>query len=122
MSDLGITEDSFVAYTICDRKSYLILYQHSEGEEQPYAALVREHKNENESRYFQTKSDCFDYNSDKLSGKGKYILNANLSDGTVSVSNVHLEKVESTSKLGDYSYEPLIFSDSVRSSIHRIRA
>ena len=123
MNDLRITEDSFVAHAICERKSYLMLYQYSEGEEQPYAALVRENKNENESRYFQKKSDCLDYSSDKLSGKGKYILNANFAAGNVTISNVHLEKIESTSKLGNYSYEPLVFSDSVRvSAADRLKA
>ena len=123
MNDFRITEDTVVAHMICERKSYLMLFQYSEGKEQPYAALVREHKADNESRFFRSKSDYLEYSSDKLSGKGKYILDSNFIAGNVSVSNVHLEKKESSSKLGDYSYEPLIFSDSIRvSAADRLKA
>lgn len=123
MNHLRITEDIFIAHTICERKSYLMLYEYSEGEEPPYATLVKENKKKIENTYFQFKSDCLDYSADKLSGKGKYILNAEFSTGITSVCTVHLIKIDSTSKLGDYSYEPLIFSDSAKiSATDRLKA
>lgn len=68
MKNFEITEDAVVSHAICQRKSYLILYQHDKGKEQPYASLLREKMQEAEAQFFRKKAKCIPYSSENLTG------------------------------------------------------
>ena len=110
MKNTNLTEDIVAAHTVCKRKSFKILFEHDFGKEQNYAAFLRERKQNIELQFFQSKIKCLPFVSDKLEGKAETILNATIKTGSLVVKNVHLQKCETKSKLGRFSYEPLIFS------------
>jgi len=52
------------------------------------------------------------FSSDKFLGKAEIIKNAIIKIGNLEVQQVHLQKRDAKSRLGNYHYEPLIFSSS----------
>ena len=114
MKKIKITEEIVAAHSICQRKSYQILFRHSEAEEKTYSAFLRERIQETADLYFQSGIEFLPYSSDRLAGKSEIILNAKIENKDFAVDNVYLKKLYTSSELGDYSYEPLIFTSSVK--------
>lgn len=110
MNKNNLTEDIITAHAVCKRKSFKILFEHDIGKEQNYAAFLRERKQDIELQFFQSRIKCLPFVSDKLEGKAEIILNATIKTGSLVVKNTHLQKCETESMLGCFSYEPLIFS------------
>jgi len=105
----NLTEDIVAAHAVCNRKSFKILFEQDTGKEQNHVTFLRERKQDIELQFFQSKIKCLPFVSDKLEGKAEIILNATIKTGSLVVKNVHLQKCETNSKLGGFSYEPLIF-------------
>ena len=110
MKKINLTEEVVLAHAICERKSYKMLFEHDKGKEQNYAAFLRERKQCVERQFFQSKKTFLPFTSDKLTGKADIIFNATIKTGNLVVTNVHLQKSEIKSKLGSFSYEPILFT------------
>ena len=111
MGNLIITEDVVASYSVCQRKSYQIMFLNFVGDEQIYAAYLRERIRDAEEQYFRSKN-CLQFSADNLAGKANFIIDATIKIDNLVVKKIHLKKHEAKSSLGDYSYEPLIFSAS----------
>jgi predicted RecB family nuclease len=114
MSDLVITEDTIVAHSLCLRKAYRLLFRNDHGEDQKYTEFIKKRRSDLEKTFFRSENNHLPFSLDKLMGKAEIITNASLRQGNLVVQQIHLQKREPKSRLGNYSYEPLIFSFSVR--------
>jgi len=74
----NLTEDIVAAHTVCNRKSFKTLFKLDVGKEQDYATFLRERKQNIELQFFQSKTKCLPFVSDKLMGKAETILNATI--------------------------------------------
>jgi predicted RecB family nuclease len=117
MGELIVTENALVAHSLCIRKSYQVLFCYGGGGHSEYAEFLEKRKKEVEKPYFQSGNNCRPFLSDKLMGKADAIMNAKLRVGNLVVQQVHLQKCETKSNLGDFSYVPLIFSVSMQISM-----
>ncbi|MCK4708735.1 MAG: hypothetical protein KAU21_08965, partial [Gammaproteobacteria bacterium] len=116
-----ITEDVVAAFSVCPRKSFQLMYQNTNGKEQPYAAYLRKRKRVNKELYFKAEN-FLQFPADDFTGKASFIINATIKTDNLVVKNIHLKKSETKSSLGNYSYEPLIFSSSSNVTIEdRVR-
>jgi predicted RecB family nuclease len=107
-----ITEQAVVAHFFCLRKAYQILFNHDKGEEKRYSAYLEERKRCSEQDFFLIRKNILPFSSDKFSGKAEIIKNAIIKIGNLEVQQVHLQKRNIKSRLGNYHYEPIIFSSS----------
>jgi predicted RecB family nuclease len=120
---ITITEDVVESYSICKRKAYQILFQKSEPCQQQYAVYLREKIRDAESVFIESNGKSLPFSLDSLEGKAEVILNARFNINSFTVNNVHLEKRETKSNLGEYSYEPVIFSSANKvNQVDRIKA
>ena len=107
-----ITEQAVVSHFFCPRKAYQILFNHDEGEKKKYSVYIEKRKLLREQEFFSIRKDSLSFYSDKFSGKAEIIKNAIIKIGNLKVQRVHLQKRDVKSRLGNYHYEPLIFSYS----------
>src|SRR5712691_7446772 len=108
-----ITPDIVVAYAQCPRKAYLLLFRPDKGEPHEYVQILEQQRQANQERYLdhlkQTHADVQPYSLENLRKGSKVLINAHLQmDGFAAECGV-LTRVEGTSTLGKYSYEPSIF-------------
>jgi predicted RecB family nuclease len=123
MKRRAITEDTVVSHSICERKSYHMLFVENDDEEQAYAAYLRERVRNVEHWYFEENTNCLPFSSDKFTGKADVIFGAEIRTGILELRNFHLQKQALESMFGCYSYSPLIFSSSYKVTPEdRIRA
>ena len=107
-----ITEQAVVSHMFCLRKAYHILFKNAEGEKKKYSAYLEKRRKRREQDFFSVRKDYLSFSSDKFSGRAKIIKNVRIKIGNLEVQNVHLQKRDIKSKLGNYHYEPLLFSSS----------
>ena len=118
-----ITDDVLIAYSICPRKAYQILFLENEYKDKHYTNYLKKRVKQLEYKFFRSAKCSIPFSSDRLLGKADFITNAKLNTGNLEVTDVHLKKCSLESKLGNYSYEPLIFSPSTALTLQdRIRA
>jgi hypothetical protein len=117
MGELIVTENALVAHSLCIRKSYQVLFCYGSGGNPEYAEFIEKRKKKLEDAYFESCNNCHPFSSDKLIGKADAIMNAKLTVGNLVVQQVHLQKCETKSTLGGFSYVPLIFSVSRKISM-----
>lgn len=121
--NVTITDDVLIAYSICPRKAYQILFLENEYKDKHYTNYLKERVKQLEDKFFRSAKCSLPFSSDRLIGKADFITNAKLNTGNLEVTDVHLKKCNLESKLGNYSYEPLIFSPSTALTLQdRIRA
>ena len=111
--ELTITADIVVAYSQCPRKAYLLLFSPDQGEPHEYVQILEQQRQANQERYLdrlqQTHADVQPYSLEHLHKGRKVLINAHLQvDGFAAHCGV-LTRVEGTSTLGEYRYEPSIF-------------
>ncbi len=106
-----ITEVAVSSYPICHRKSYQVLFNYPEGDEQSYAALMRQKIERSEHEFFKSKK-CQVFVSLNSLGDVDVIRNINASTGNLLVQNTHFLKSKDKTKQGCVSYEPLFFVPS----------
>src|SRR5678815_2071308 len=111
--ELTITADIVVAYSQCPRKAYLLLFSPDQGEPHEYVQRLEQQRQANQERYLdrlqQTHADVQPYSLEHLHKGSKVLINAHLQvDGFAAHCGV-LTRVEGTSTLGEYRYEPSIF-------------
>jgi predicted RecB family nuclease len=110
--NVTITDDVLIAYSICPRKAYQILFLENEYKDKHYTNYLKRRIKLLEDKYLRSAKCSLPFSSDRLFGKADFITNAKLNTGNLEVTHVHLKKCDLESKLGNYSYEPLIFSPS----------
>ncbi len=116
-----ITEDVVAAFSVCPRKSFQLMFLNITGNEQPYATYLRKRKRVNKELYFKVEN-FLQFPADDFTGKASFIIDATIKTDNLVVKNIHLKKSETKSSLGNYSYEPLIFSSSSNVTIEdRVR-
>ena len=108
-----ITTDIVVAYSQCHRKAYLLLFSPDKGEPHEYVQILEQQRQAHQERYLdrlqQTHTDVQPYSLEHLHKGSKVLINAHLQvDGFAAHCGV-LTRVEGTSTLGGYRYEPSIF-------------
>ena len=112
MQKIKINEQAIVSHSFCPRKSYQILFKSQKGETKKYSDYLEKRIQCREKEFFSLRKDSLSFSSDKLLGKAQIIKNANIKIRNLEVQRVHLQKRDVKSKLGNYHYEPLIFSSS----------
>src|SRR4029450_10175281 len=108
-----ITPDIVVAYAQCPRKAYLLLFSPDKGEPHEYTQILEQQRCANQERYIDhlphKHADVQPYSVENLRKGSQVLINAHLQvDGLAADCGV-LTKVEGTSTLAKYSYEPSLF-------------
>lgn len=113
-----ITDDVVIAHSICPRKAYLILFLENECKDKNYTLYLKQRIKYIEEKFLRSATCSLPFSSDRLLGKANLITNVTLNTGNLEVTHVHLKKCDLESKLGNYSYEPLLFSASTALTKH----
>ena len=105
-----ITDDVLIAHSICPRKAYQILFLENSCKDKNYTLYLEQRVKHLEEKFLRSATCSLPFSSDRLLGKADLITNVTLNTGNLEVTDVHLKKCDLESKLGNYSYEPVIFS------------
>ena len=116
MKKINLDENTIAAYTICPRKSFYYLFS-AKHDETDYLKFLNSRRQDTEEKFFSAANSYLTYKSDRLSGKAEYIRNANFQHKNLAVRRTHLFRCHGKSKLGNYFYEPLIFSLSSKITV-----
>lgn len=101
-----------IAYSICPRKAYQILFLENACKDKNYTLYLKQRIKRLEEKLIHSTTCSLPFASDRLLGKSDLITNVTLNTGNLEVTHFHLKKCNLESLLGNYSYEPLIFSTS----------
>jgi predicted RecB family nuclease len=108
-----ISIDVLVAYSQCPRKAYLLFCTKQKGEPHEFVRILQQEKMVNSCRYIdalkQKQLDVQSYTEKGLKNKSEFLVDATLQVDGLEVDCGLLVKVDGSSTLGHYSYEPTIF-------------
>ncbi len=111
-----INSETLIAYSQCHRKAFLLLCAEEKGTPSEYIELLRQKKNENRDKYItalrQDASKSDSYYSNDLNSGNSFLFDLKIKADGLEVNCDLLARVETTSSLGRYSYEPTIFADT----------
>ena len=111
-----ITSDVVTAYSQCPRKAYLLLVTSNRGIPNEYMRIINQKSKKVEAQYIHelqaSHIDIEFYLSQKHHWKSSYIIDVSLQHERYYIHRCILKKVEGESLLGNYSYEPIIFSQN----------
>ncbi len=109
-----INSEVLIAYFQCPRKAFLLLCTQEKGINQEYLQIIQQNKNLNQKKYIKSfkekNNDVQLATVDHLKQGFKYITNATLCFDNLETYCGVLRKVEISSSLGEFSYEPMIFT------------
>lgn len=107
-----ITSEILVAYSQCPRNAFLLLCTEEKGTPHEYVRILQRQRIANQSKYIndlkQKKSDVQRYDINNLQRGSDFLFNATLKAEGLEADCDVLTKVEESSSLGEYSYEPTI--------------
>ena len=115
MRNSTITAEILVAYSQCPRKAFLLLCTDEQGTPHEYVRILEQQKRLNQNNYLHTLNaikqpflEVPPHLIHDLNNQGDLVIKATLkTEGLEAYCDV-LTRVESSSSLGDYSYEPAI--------------
>ncbi|MFC1717191.1 TM0106 family RecB-like putative nuclease, partial [Candidatus Poribacteria bacterium] len=114
----AITSEILVSYSQCPRKAYLLLCANRRGMPHEYVRILQQRKEALQREYIkelkQKNSDVQSYSTDNLKNGSELIINAALKSGGLDAKCGVLTKVDDSSVLGKYSYEPTLFIGTYR--------
>ena len=109
-----ISSDVLVAQSQCPRKAYLLLRSNERGQTHEYMRILAEAKAANQQQHIeamqQKQFDVQPYAANGLQSKSDLLVEATLQTDGLEADCGVLIKVNSSSALGRYSYEPVIFT------------
>ncbi|MBK8902051.1 MAG: TM0106 family RecB-like putative nuclease [Anaerolineaceae bacterium] len=109
-----ISTDVLVAYSQCPRKAYLLLCTNQQGEPHEYTRILQQQKIANRHQYVndlkQKQLDLQSFAEKGLNNRSEFLVDATLQADGLEADCGLLVKVDSSSALGRYSYEPTIFA------------
>lgn len=101
----------------------LIIFSKEAPRVKAITTFVNQRKKENNINFIAKSSTNSPFCSDQLSGKADIITDATLSYKDLTFENIHLRKINGTSPLGNFLYEPILFTADTAIKLHdRIRA
>ena len=113
MKSIIITTDIVVAYSLCPRKAYLLLYGKDKGSIHEYVQILAEKRSCSQAKYLTKLNHKYpnvhSFESVGFTNKSHYLTNVLLDNNIVQAHCDLLTKVGTYSSLGHYSYEPTIF-------------
>ena len=108
-----ITSEVVIAYSQCPRKAYLLLFSPEKGEPHPYIHILAQQRGAHQECYLDrlqhTHADVHPYSLENLRKGHTMLINARLHVDALAADCGVLTRVEGTSSLGQYRYEPAIF-------------
>ena len=108
-----ITSEILVSYSQCPRKAYLLLCTNKRGIRHEYARILQQQKEALQREYIrglkQKNADVQPYSLDNLKSRSDFLVNATLKAEGLEADCGILTKVDGSSSLGRYSYEPTLF-------------
>lgn len=109
-----ITTDIILAYSHCPRKAFLLLYFNKKAIQNDYVKVVEREKEVNQKEYINTLKqkhpNVKSYSIRNFKSGGDFLINATLKHKQFEANCDILTKIDETSSLGNYSYEPSIFA------------
>src|SRR5438132_373930 len=116
MHNSRITSEIVVAYSQCPRKGFLLLCTDEQGTPHEYTRILEQQKEFNQVNYLQmlnalkpTSLEEKSHVVNNLRNEGDLIIKVTLrADEDLEAYCDVLTRVENSSSLGDYSYEPAI--------------
>jgi predicted RecB family nuclease len=122
-TESSITGDIVATYGQCSRKAYYSLFFPKMRRVKAIATFINQRKKENKVSFIEKSASNSPFCSDQLSGKADIITDATLSYKDQTFENIHLRKINGTSPLGNFLYEPILFTAEIAIKLHdRIRA
>jgi predicted RecB family nuclease len=113
-----ITSEILVSYSQCPRKAYLLLCTDQRGTPNEYMSILQQRKEALQKDYIkelkQSNPDVQSYSTDSLRNGCELLVNATLKAEGIEAECAILRKVDSSSALGKYSYEPTLFIGTYR--------
>ena len=113
-----ITSEILVSYSQCPRKAYLLLCTDQKGTPNEYMSILQQRKEALQRDYIkelkQKNPDVQSYSKDSLRNGCEILINAALNAKGLEAECGILTKVDSSSALGKYSYEPTLFIGTYR--------
>ena len=107
-----ITSEVVVAYSQCPLKAFHLLFEKKMKTSHEYVQIIEQRRRAAERECIKAlkekSSDVQLYSTDNLKKKRDFLINATLKAETLEASCAALTKVEGSSSLGRYSYEPTI--------------
>ncbi len=108
-----ITSEVIVAYSQCPLKAFRLLFDKGEKKPHEYAEIIEQRKCATERKYInafrEKNSDVQPYNTHNLRKRSDFLINATLQAEGLEADCSILTKMQGSSSLGRYSYEPTIF-------------
>ena len=108
-----ITTEVVAAYSHCPRKAFLLLCTAEKGIPHAYVHIIQQRKKDHQRKYIRTlkqkNRDVQPYNVDNLKNGSDFLINVTLKVEGVEADCGVLTKVQGSSSLGRYSYEPTVF-------------
>jgi predicted RecB family nuclease len=109
-----ISSDVLVAQSQCPRKAYLLLCTNEQGQTHEYMRILAEEKTENQQQHIkalrQKQHDVQPYAAKGLSSRSDFLVEAKLQAEGLEADCGLLVRTNGSSALGQYSYEPVIFT------------
>ena len=109
-----ITSEILVAYSQCHRKAFLLLFSEEDSFAHEYITILGQKRIKNRLKYIATlKQKNFNigiYNEDNRRKGYDYLIDSNLKSNELEAFCDLLVKVEGSSSVGKYSYEPIIIT------------
>jgi predicted RecB family nuclease len=108
-----ITSEILVAYSQCPRKAFLLLCAEEKGIPHEYVQILQQKRDDNQNKHIEvlkhSYADVHPYTMNNFVSGSNFLVNVTLNDGVLEVQCGLLTKVESSSSLCEYNYEPTIF-------------
>ena len=119
----SITDDIVATYGQCPRKAYCSLFFPETRRVKAITTFINKRKIEKKVSFIANSESSYPFCSDQLSGKADIITDVTLSYEDLTFKNIHLRKINGTSSLGNFLYEPILFTTDTAIKPHdRIRA
>jgi predicted RecB family nuclease len=113
-----ITSEILISYSQCPRKAYLLLCTDQKGTPNEYMSILQRRKEALQRDYIkelkQKNPDVQSYSLENFKGRSDFLINAKLKAEGLEADCGILTKVDGSSFLGRYSYEPTIFIGTYR--------
>jgi hypothetical protein len=117
-TESSITDDIVATYGQCPHKAYYALFFPDTRRAKDITTLINQRKKENKISFIAKNASNSPFYSDQLSGKADIITDATLSYEDLTFENIHLRKINGTSLLGDFIYEPILFTADTAIKFH----
>ena len=106
-----ITSEIVVAYSLCPRKAFLLLEGKEKGKPHEYVEILEEQRKQNRNDYLDTlceKDMAVAFTEENMKNRSDVLIKAIIKYDDLQAHCDALTKIETSSSLGRFSYEPTV--------------